>query len=127
MPVDIKEINKLSKKYIGTHKFLAESLLSCNINKNDTVRMNMFDNHITQALVLKDPNFPNVFSNFENMIGYESTAIKQADRNWQIIKVIKKNDFNHMYILKDDDNNIECFYMRNIIIIMILFLIQLKY
>jgi DNA-directed RNA polymerase beta subunit len=110
--VDINQIKENSKKFDGTHKFLAEEVLIPNLNKNDQVRLNMFTNHLPQALVLDKPEFPNVFTNFENQVGSHSTAIKKSDREWTIIKKIKKNDLVTVFILKDKENNLEILHIN---------------
>jgi len=74
MPLDIPRVQEVCKDLEGTHKFLAEELLIPNLNKCDSVRVNMFDNHLPQALVLENPDFPNVFTNFENQVGKYSTG-----------------------------------------------------
>jgi len=105
--VDIAQVKENAKKFDGTHAFLAEELLVPNDNKNDQVRMNMFTNHLPQSLVLNEPDFPNVFTNFEDQVGDHSTALKVADKDYKIIKKIKKNDMINVFIIKDKDNNIE--------------------
>jgi len=67
-------------------------------------RINMFTNHIRQAIVLKEPEFPRVFTNFENQVGKYSSAYKKADRNWEVIKKIEKNEKNILYVLKDKNS-----------------------
>jgi len=112
MPLDIPRVQEVCKNLEGTHKFLAEELLIPNLNKCDSVRVNMFDNHLPQALVLENPDFPNVFTNFENQVGKYSTGYKKSDREWEIIKKFKKNDMNYTYLLKDKDNNLEIFHVK---------------
>ena len=105
--VNINQIKKNSKKYQGTHKFLAEELLIPNVNKCDNIRINMFTNHVPQCLVLDKPEFPNVFTSFEDQVGKYSVAYKRADRKWKILKKIAKNSMNICYILIDKDKNID--------------------
>jgi len=112
MPLDIPRVQEVCKDLEGTHKFLAEELLIPNLNKCDSVRVNMFDNHLPQALVLENPDFPNVFTNFENQVGKYSTGYKKSDREWEILKKFKKNDMNFTYLLKDKDNNLEIFHVK---------------
>jgi len=112
MPLDIQKVQESCVNLENSHKFLAEELLIPNLNNCDTVRINMFDNHLPQALVLSNPDFPNVFTNFENQIGKYSTSYKKASRKWEIIKKFKKNDMNYTYLLKDKENNLELFHVK---------------
>ena len=105
--VDIKKIEENSKKFYGTHKFLAEELMIPNVNKCDNVRINMFTNHLPQCLVLSNPEFPNVFTSFEDQVGKYSVAYDKADRKWKILKKVVKNKMNACYIIIDKDKNID--------------------
>ena len=51
----------------------------------------MFANHIAQYVHLKEPEFPKVFTNFENQVGEYSVAYKKADDNYEVIAKIIKN------------------------------------
>lgn len=110
--VNIKQIQENSEKYHGTHKFLAEELLIPNVNNCDNIRINMFTNHLPQSLVLEKPEFPNVFTSFEDQVGKYSVAYKKSDRKWKVLKKIAKNSLNACYILIDKDKNIEIEFVR---------------
>lgn len=112
MALDIQKVIENCKELEGTHKFLAEELLVPSLQRCDQVRINMFDNHLPQALVLSNPDFPNVFTNFENQVGKYSTSYKRADREWEILRKFKKNDLNYTYLLKDKDNNLEIYHIK---------------
>jgi len=107
MNVDIQEVEKLSEKFDGTHKFLSEDILVPNLNCCDSIRINMFTNHLPQALVLSEPSFPHVFTNFENAVGKYSTSYLKADRDWEIVERIDKSEFVSCIVLKDKKNNID--------------------
>ena len=81
-----KNENKKNKHY-----FLSEELLVPRTNNCDTQRLNMFSNHINQLVHLKTPEFPKVFTNFENQIGEYSTAYKKAISDYKILFKIVKN------------------------------------
>lgn len=74
-----------------THDFLAEELLVPNCNKNDTQRIQMFTNHINQAVVLINGEIPKVFTRFENQIGDVSSSYIQMKEDCNVIKVIARN------------------------------------
>ena len=85
---------------MNKHYFLSEELLVPHTNNTDTQRLNMFANHIAQFVHLKQPEFPKVFTNFENQIGEYSVAYKKADETFEIISKIVKNEYNYDLIVK---------------------------
>lgn len=87
------------------HNFLAEELLSPNADKSDTMRLNMFDNHIAQSLILSKTDYPYVFTNFENQVGKYSTSYKVADSDFEVVDVFERNSFNKVIVLFDRKNN----------------------
>jgi DNA-directed RNA polymerase beta subunit len=101
MGSEFEIVESLNEKYYGNHKFLAEELLIPNVNKADSNRVNMFTNHIRQAVILKNGEFPRVFTNFENQVGKYSSAFKVADRDWKIVSIIKKNQTTSIFVIKD--------------------------
>ncbi len=83
----------------GKHDFLAEEVLSPNADKCDTMRLNMFNNHVAQTLILDTFDFPQVFTNFENQVGEYSTSYKKFDEDYEVIGVFKKNFYTTFMIL----------------------------
>ncbi|MFA7142942.1 MAG: hypothetical protein WC175_03055 [Candidatus Dojkabacteria bacterium] len=94
-------MNKKKKK--APHDFLSEELLVPGVNMCDTMRINMFDNHLLQSVVLKETDSPKVFTNFENQVGSISSAIKVAKSDLRIVAKFSINKFKTVYILADDD------------------------
>jgi DNA-directed RNA polymerase beta subunit len=90
-PKDIKK---------NPHYFMSEELLIPRANNSDTQRINMFANHINQFVHLVKPEFPKVFTNFENQVGEYSVAYKQAKEDFTIISKIQKNEFNYDLIIQ---------------------------
>lgn len=66
----------------------------------DTQRLNMFSSHINQLVHLKKPEYPRVFTNFENQVGEYSIAYSKAKENFTVISKIVKNEFNYDLIVK---------------------------
>jgi len=60
----------------------------------------MFSNHINQFVHLKSPEFPKVFTNFEDQIGEYSVAYKRAMEDFTIVSKIVKNEFNYDLIIQ---------------------------
>ena len=60
----------------------------------------MFSNHINQLVHLKHPEFPKVFTNFENQVGEYSVAYKRAEDDFKVIAKVIKNAFNYDWIVQ---------------------------
>ena len=85
------------------HFFMSEELPTPNVNKCDTQRLNMFSNHINQAVHLVESDFPKVFTGFENQIGEYSIAYKKAKSDATIVAKVWKNPMNYTLVLKYRD------------------------
>lgn len=57
-------------------------------------------NHINQLVHLVKPEFPRVFTNFENQVGEYSVAYKKAEEDFIIIAKIEKNQYNYDLIIQ---------------------------
>ena len=66
----------------------------------------MFANHINQFVHLKAPEFPKVFTNFEDQIGEYSIAYKKAQSTFDIIAKVVKNQYNYDLIVQYKDTGI---------------------
>ena len=88
---------------VNKHYFLSEELLIPHANNTDTQRANMFSNHIAQFVHLKEPEFPKVFTNFEDQVGEYSVAYKKAEKDFKIIAKIVKNEYNYDLVVQYSD------------------------
>jgi len=93
------EFNEAKDKK-NPHYFMSEELLVPRVNNSDTQRINMFSNHINQFVHLVKPEFPRVFTNFENQVGEYSIAYKKAQEDFVILAKIEKNKFNYDFIVQ---------------------------
>lgn len=91
--------DKPSRRY-NKHYFLGEELIMPMSKNTDTQRTNMFANHLNQFIHLVKPEFPRVFTNFENQVGEYSVAYKKAKEDFNIISKIEKNEFNYDLIIQ---------------------------
>ena len=82
------------------HYFLAEELLIPHVNSSDAQRDQMFSSHLTQTVHLVKPEYPKVFTNFEDQFGEYSVAYKKADDDFRIIAKIQKNALNYDMIIQ---------------------------
>jgi DNA-directed RNA polymerase beta subunit len=94
------KFHKNSSGDANPHYFLSEELLVPHTQNTDTQRLQMFSNHIAQFVHLKTPEFPRVFTNFENQIGEYSIAYKRAKEDFTIIAKVVKNEFNYDLIIQ---------------------------
>lgn len=60
----------------------------------------MWANHINQFVHLKEPEYPRVFTNFENQVGEYSVAYKRAKETFEVIAKVVKNEYNYDLIVK---------------------------
>lgn len=82
------------------HYFLGEPLLVPKLFNCDAQRVQMFSSHITQTVHLKNPEYPKVFTNFENAFGEYSMAYSKAKENFKILAKIQKNISNYDLIVQ---------------------------
>lgn len=97
---DYYDFNKNDNAMENKHYFLSEELLVPRANNSDTQRLNMFSNHINQFVHLKTPEYPKVFTNFENQVGEYSIAYKKAEDDFEVLKKIVKNKYNYDLIVR---------------------------
>ncbi len=90
--------NKNPKK--NPHYFMSEELLVPRASNSDTQRINMFANHLNQWVHLVNPEFPRVFTNFENQVGDYSVAYKKAKDDFIILAKIPKNAYSYSLIVQ---------------------------
>ena len=71
----------------------------------------MFGSHIKAHMALLKPDFPNCFTNYENIFGELSSAYNKVKHNYEVIAKVPRYSWNpnHMYTLivynKDDDRD----------------------
>lgn len=106
------QFHKNSNAKKNPHYFLGEELLVPHANNTDAMRLNMFSNHINQFVHLKTPEYPKVFTNFEDQIGEYSVAYKRAEQSFTIINKIVKNDYNYDLIVQYRDGTYDVLHYR---------------
>lgn len=84
-----RDIIKLNKKYYKDDAILGKALMTL-ANKLNSSRANMFAGESEQAVVLLNPDFPGVYTNYENLIGKYSSAYKKLEDDYTIIDKIVK-------------------------------------
>ncbi len=92
-------------EFNGKHSFLGEEILVPMVNKNDCGRINLFCNHIGQAVVLNNPERPRVFSNFENVFGSYTTAIQRLPHKARVLSVFENSPLQKIYALLLEDGS----------------------
>jgi DNA-directed RNA polymerase beta subunit len=94
------EFHKNKNADKNPHYFMSEELLIPRASNSDTQRINMFSNHINQFVHLIDPEFPKIFTNFENQIGEYSVAYKKAKEPFIVLARVDKNKYNYDLIVQ---------------------------
>lgn len=102
MPTDVEKVDP--ELFKGKHNFLVEELLMPNVNKTNCSRTAMWNSHINQAVVLDKPEFPRIFTNFENAVGEISSSYKTTNKDLTILHKITKNSENYILVVKGKDN-----------------------
>ncbi len=103
-------MDEIDEKYNGKDDILGRSILTFpnHINSSRTI---MFSSHTEQAVVLKKPEFPKVFTNYENMVGKYSNSYYEAQNDFKVVEKIPKFNMDgledHIYtlLLYDESNN----------------------
>ena len=99
-----EELQKLEEKYYGSDDIFGMTALT-RIGYISGNRGIMTTGHLKQAMTPINPEFPKVFTEYENMVGKNSSGIKKAKREWRVVeKVYKFEEGNHLYtlVVKDE-------------------------
>lgn len=85
---------------------MAEELLIPLCRNADPGRLNMFCSQVAQAVVLKKPELPRVFSNFENKFGSYTSAVRSLPMNAKLISKFEKNALQTIYAFEFEDGTV---------------------
>ena len=90
---DLVDIGSLleekTKEFTGTDNHLGLTLMTFPQYISST-RSIMFTSHLKQFNTLNDPQFPKIFTNYENIFGHNSSGLVKARRNYKVINKINK-------------------------------------
>ena len=102
------ELEEKNEEFDHSDAFLGKDVLTM-ANKINSSRNIMFQSHIEQCVVLANPEFPKIFTNYENEVGKYSSGYKRSDNDYEVVKKISKYDnqpdYNYLLIVKDKNNN----------------------
>ena len=102
------ELEEKNKEFDHSDAFLGKDVITM-ANKINSSRNIMFQSHIDQCVVLAEPEFPRVFTNYENEVGKYSSSYVKAEKDYEVVKKISKYenqpDYNYLLIVKDKENN----------------------
>lgn len=83
------------------HDIFAYHLLVPRGANSSTQRIQMLSQHTAQMMTLANPEFPKVFTNFENLLGQASiTGYKKAQQDFIVRNIIKKDKYNYTMIIQ---------------------------
>ncbi len=99
-----------SDEFNGSHRFLAEELLQPMSCRTDLARINMFASHLTQTVVLNEPERPRVSSRFENKCGSYTTALRRARQAARVIGTFDRGPLQRVVALQYEDGLVDVFF-----------------
>ena len=109
---NIKEIlEQKNEELKGSDSFLAKDVLTL-ANKLNGSRSIMFHGQTEQYVVLKETEFPKVFTGYENAVARYSNSIKKVEKNLTVVDKIVKNQNNYILIVKDENNHYDVIYRK---------------
>lgn len=83
------ELLKKDEELNGSLSVLGMSALTMP-NYINSMRTVMFTSHLKQFVNLKNPEFPGVFTNAENLVGEHSDSYTKAKKNYEVFKKVVK-------------------------------------
>lgn len=104
------ELEQKEKEYHGKDDMLGMTLLT-NPSNISSSRSIMFTSHLNQMMTLKNPDYPLVFTNYENVVGKFSSGRVKSKSKRRITHKVPKFDTNglseHLYtiFLYDEDKD----------------------
>ena len=99
-----EQLQELEEKYYGKDDIFGMTALT-RIGYISGNRGIMTTGHLKQAMTPINPQVPKIFTEYENMVGQNSTGIQRAKREWRVVdKIYKFEEGNHLYtlIVKDE-------------------------
>lgn len=102
MAVDMRtELENIEQKYKGRSEMMLGKNVLTLANRLNSSRALMWSSQTDQITVLENPEFPRVFTGFENLVGKYSSAYHEADSDKQVVAKIRKfsESDDHVYLL----------------------------
>lgn len=94
------EIKEKAAKYTGKDDILGITLMTF-VQYISSTRSTMFTNHMKQYNVLNNPEFPKVFTGYEDIFGKMSSGIVKANTMYKVVDKVEKfaDKPGHLYLL----------------------------
>lgn len=109
------ELEQKNIEFDHSDAFLGKDVLTFP-NKMNSSRNILFNSHIDQFVVLDNPEFPRIFTNYENEVGRYSSAYKKADRDYTVLYKISKfkshPDFEYTLVVRDDSGQYDVIHRK---------------
>lgn len=97
------KLAKLNEQFHGSDRFLGKDVLTM-ANKINSSRNIMFNSHLEQAVVLYNPDFAKVYTNYENEVGSFSSSYKRTEAPLKVMAKVPKfseyPDVNYVLVVK---------------------------
>jgi DNA-directed RNA polymerase beta subunit len=84
-----EKMDYYNKLYNNSDEFMGNELLTL-ANRISSPRVNLFIQQMPQALMLMEPDVPEVYTGYEHEVGKHSQSYYRSDRNWKVIHKISK-------------------------------------
>ena len=85
-----RDIEKINKKCANSEKILSKELLTVWADKINSSRANMAGSEHDQIVNLENPDVPGVNTNFENLVGLNSSSYVKAEDDFEVLAKIVK-------------------------------------
>lgn len=93
------ELNKMNEEYNDRLWELYCGPLLTSPQGVDSSRLNMFNQHLKQFLMILNPDYPRLSTSFENVFGKYSKGYYKVNGRWEVVKKIEKYGSNSIYML----------------------------
>ena len=105
-----KEIERINKEFYKSDQILGRNIMTM-ANRINSSRANMFSGESDQVVNPKEPDFPGVYTNYENLVGKRSSAYYRAESDYDVMeKIVKYPDFEkdsvYILIIKDKKSGV---------------------
>jgi hypothetical protein len=94
----LQELSRMDDAIKNPEMILGTSSLTFP-TQTSSQRVSMFVKHVSQFMVLNNPEFPRVFSGNENLYGDLSSYYHQVKHRSQVVKVFKKFNTDHVQVI----------------------------
>lgn len=114
-PEQMEELDRIASEIKNIDHALGSGLFIPIGNKVNSSRAALIFQQIAQSKNLENPEIPRIVTGYEKLFGDRSTSYHRSDKNFEVVKKIRKfdNDFVYALILKEVGKNYYDIVFRN--------------